>query len=63
MELSSVIFTFIYLFFYHQFITQCVEVDHGSYFHNYVHRKQTQRKFFKEIETEKRKGKESRYKN
>ena len=30
-------------FLNHQFITRCVEADHGSYFHNYIHRTQTNR--------------------
>ena len=43
-------------FLYHQFITWHVKADRGSYFRNYIHRKQTQRKILKR----KRKRKEKK---
>jgi len=45
-----------YVFFFflsHQFITRRAKADRGSYFRNYIYRKQTQRKFRKKREKEK----------
>jgi len=49
------VFVFFYFYFFlnHQFITRRVKADHGSYFRNCVHRKQTQMKFRKTREKEK----------
>jgi len=44
-------------FLYHQFITWHVKADRGSYFRNYIHRKQTQRKILKRKKKEKGKEK------
>ena len=55
---------FFFFFLNHQFITRRAKADRGSYFRNYVHRKQTQRKIKKEKKRKrKRKRKETRYKN
>jgi len=49
-------FLFFYCFLYQQFITRCVKADRGSYFRNYVHERQTNRK----LEDKKKKRKEKK---
>ena len=53
------IMLFFFFFLNHQFITWHTKVDRGSYFRNYVHRKQTQRKI-KKKEKEKEKKQDIR---
>ena len=51
--------TIVIFFLNHQFITRCVKADHGSYFHNYIHKRRTNRKI-KEKKEKKRKDKEEK---
>jgi len=57
----SIFFYFSPTFFFflnHQFITRRAKADRGSYFCNYVHRKQTQRKIKKEKEKKEKEKKQ-----
>ena len=48
----------IFFFLNHQFITWCAETDCGSYFHNYIHRMQTNRILMRKEKKNDGKGKE-----